>query len=95
MAFESLYKSKPSIWSQIDWTYLREDILVGKRYNYEISKLNRLPTYRDQIPGWFNRWILKMNKLELALVRESEQVNFYFGFGGLHYMTKLDVNLLQ
>jgi hypothetical protein len=82
IGYESLYHSKQQIWRQLDFAPLLAYLMHG----FESDVFNSKPTsdfgkkYRP-IPGWWDRFRLRNNQIQLDYRLTSNKLFFKFRFG--------------
>lgn len=81
IGYEALFKSKRHIWENLPHAIIRNNLLKGDQlYNYIEVNQNEF-TFRP-VPGWWDKWGLKLNHIEIQYGRNVKgeiMVRFIYG----------------
>ena len=77
--YESLYLSRPGLLEFIDLSEVKKALNKGMPKDYELFHDKAL-NHKTWIPGWWDRWILRMNRIHLAYQHDNSSLYFYFRY---------------
>ena len=72
IGYEALYKSRKAIWKKLPHQIIRNFLLRGESLNDFIMEKSHDDFTFISIPGWLDRWRLKMNHTEIHYGRVNE-----------------------
>ncbi len=88
--YEAMYHSKRQGWDDIDHEQLRRYLTEGKQLDAVVYP-DKTISGAKHIPGWWDRYRLKRNRISLKYRLDGPSYWFEFSFGTLHYVLKISV----
>jgi len=88
IAYESMYRSRKTIWNTIDWTETLDTIVKGRPYPSSLISNKKLKKGKN-IPGFIERIRLRVIGHELKYAMRHDSILVYWRFQNEHFIVPL------